>query len=59
MIPGIIAEVVMVSGYYIFEGFLYGFIPSIVNIPANAVQGFAGLVLGYVLIRIFEKFKIR
>ncbi len=59
MIPGFIAEVVMVLGYYIFEGFLYGFIPSIVNIPANAVQGVAGLILGCVLIRIFEKFKIR
>ena len=57
MIPGVLAEVVMVLGYYIFEGFLYGFIPSIVNIPANAVQGFAGLVLGCVLIGIFEKFK--
>lgn len=52
---GILAEVVMVGGYYIFEGFLYGFIPSVVNIPANAVQGVFGLVLGIILMRIFEK----
>ena len=49
----------MVLGYYIFEGFMYGFAESIVNVPANAVQGIAGLVLGFVLIKIFEKTKIK
>ncbi len=52
---GILAEIVMVGGYYIFEGFMYGFIPSAVNIPANAVQGIIGLVLGIILIKVFEK----
>lgn len=55
IISGIIAEIVMVSGYFVFEGFLYGFIPSIVNIPANAVQGVAGIIIGTVLIKVFEK----
>lgn len=58
IIGGIIAEIVMVSGYYVFEGFLYGFIASVVNIPANAVQGVAGVIVGVVLIKIFEKIKI-
>ena len=52
---GIASEIIMVLGYFVFEGFLYGFLPSIVNIPANAMQGIAGLILGVVLIRIFEK----
>ena len=52
---GFLAEVLMVGGYFLFEGFLYGFIPSAVNIPANAVQGVAGLILGVVLVRVFEK----
>ena len=52
---GVIAEVVMVSGYYIFEGFMYGFVASAVNIPANAVQGVFGIVLGTILIKVFEK----
>lgn len=52
---GIIAEIVMVGGYYIFEGFMYGFIASAVNIPANAVQGIIGLILGIMLIKVFEK----
>ena len=59
IIGGLVAEVIMVLGYYVFEGFLYGFIPSAVNIPANAVQGAAGLIIGVILIKIFEKTKIK
>ena len=58
VISGSVSEVVMILGYFVFEGFLYGFVPSIVNIPANAVQGVAGLVLGIILVKIFEKNKI-
>ena len=55
---GAVAEVWMGVGYFIFEGFLYGFALSLANIPANSIQGIAGLILGIVLIRIFEKNKI-
>ena len=58
IIGAVLAEIVMVLGYYVFEGFMYGFIPSAVNIPANAVQGVAGLVLGIVLVKVFERLKI-
>lgn len=58
IVSGIVAEIIMVLGYYVFEGFLYGFIPSAVNIPANGVQGVAGLILGVIIIKIFEKTKI-
>jgi len=58
IISGIAAEIVMILGYFVFEGFLYGFLPSMVNIPANAVQGIAGLVIGTVLMKVFEKSKI-
>ena len=58
ILSGIVAEILMVLGYYVFEGFLYGFVPSAVNIPANSVQGVAGLILGILLIKVFEKAKI-
>lgn len=58
IISGAVVEIWMVVGYFVFEGFLYGFVPSAVNIPANGVQGVAGLILGCVLIKIFEKNKI-
>jgi len=55
IISGVAAEAVMVLGYFVFEGFLYGFGPSVVNITANGIQGLAGLILGVILIRVFEK----
>ena len=58
IIGGVLAEVFMILGYYVFEGFLYGFAPSAVNIPANGVQGCAGLILGIILIKMLEKTKI-
>ena len=58
IISGAAAEILMVLGYFVFEGFLYGFVPSVVNIPANGVQGAAGLVIGVVLMKAFEKRKL-
>ena len=58
IVGGVLAETVMVFGYFIFEGFLYGFAPSVVNIPANAAHGVAGLVIGIALIKAFERLKI-
>lgn len=58
IISAVVAEVIMVLGYFVFEGFLYGFVPSVVNIPANAMQGLAGIIIGIVLVKIFEKNKI-
>lgn len=58
IIGAVLAEIVMVLGYFVFEGFMYGFVPSAVNIPANAVQGAAGLILGIALVKVFERLKI-
>lgn len=55
LIGGILAEIVMVGGYFIFEGFLYGFGASLVNIPPNCIQGVAGIVIGLLLVKVFEK----
>ena len=57
LISGTLAETEMILGYFVFEGFMYGFSPSLVNIPANAVQGVAGLIIGIILIKIIKKQK--
>lgn len=54
-LSGILAEVVMILGYFLFEGILYGLTPSLVNVPANAVQAVAGVIIGVTLITVFEK----
>ena len=58
IIGGILAEAIMVLGYFVFEGFLYGFAASAVNIPLNALQGVAGLICGIILVKVFEKSKL-
>ena len=55
IISALVAEIIMIFGYYIFEGFLYGFIPSLINMPANIMQGILGLILGVFLVRKLEK----
>ena len=55
LLGAFLAEIVMIMGYFVFEGFLYGFVPSLVNIPANAVQGAAGIVIGIILVKILER----
>ena len=58
IIGGIMAEIEMVLGYLLFEGFIYGFAPSALNIPANAMQGLAGLIIGTIIANIAEKTKM-
>ena len=48
----------MVLGYLAFESVLYGFLPSLVNVPLNLVQAVAGIVAGVILAKVFEKVKI-
>jgi len=54
VVGGFTGEVIMVAGYYVFEGFLYDFISVLVNVPFNAIQGCAGLVLGTLLVGLFN-----
>lgn len=59
IIPALVAEIIMVLGYFVYEGFLYGFGPSAVNIIPNLLQGLAGIIIGLTLIGFFEKNKIK
>ncbi len=55
VLSGIIAELVMIGGYYVFEGFMYGFVESAVNILPNGVQAVAGIVCATLLIAVINK----
>lgn len=58
VLAGVVAEIIMVLGYYLFEGIMYGFAAAAVNIPANAIQGVAGLILGITLSKVFQKINL-
>lgn len=56
---GLIAELIMIGGYLLFEGLLYGFKTALVSVPFNSAQGVVGIIVGVILIYIFSKRKIR
>ena len=58
LLGSVLAELLMIAGYLLFESILYGFLPSLVNVPANAVQGALGILVGFALVKLFEKQKI-
>ena len=51
------AEVIMVLGYFVFEGFMYGFAGSAINILGNAIQGVFGIIVSVFLIKILQNKK--
>lgn len=54
----ILAEIVMVAGYFLFEIFVYGFSAAIVSAPFNLIQGLAGIIIGFALIKFAQKLKL-
>ena len=54
LISFIIAELFMVIGYYIFEGFMYGFIASLANILFNLSQGIVSIIIALLLHKIIK-----
>lgn len=45
----VVAEVLMVAGYFVFEGFLFGWPAAWAAVGPNAIQGLAGVVVGSAL----------
>ena len=55
-VGGILGELLMVGGYFLYESTLLGYgMAAAASIPGNAFQGIVGLVLGVVLYRMIEK----
>lgn len=51
---GIYATSILVSGYFIFEKFMYGN-AAFISIPANILQGISGIIISTVLHPFIEK----
>ena len=55
VISGIVAEIIMIAGYFVFEWIIYDFGGAVANIPANAVQAVAGITAATLLYSIFKR----
>ncbi len=60
ILSGSLAELWMALGYYLYEATVcgYGFIPALIGIWGNLMQGLSGIVLGTALLLILQKTKI-
>jgi uncharacterized membrane protein len=57
----LLAEVVMVAGYFLAEAWLLGYGPvgAWASVPGNAIQGASGVVIALVLMPMLKRVKIR
>ncbi len=56
IISGVVAEAIMVAGYFIYEATLLGYgVGAAASIPSNMLQGITCLVLGYLLINALSR----
>ena len=58
-IAGLAAEIIMVGGYFVFEATVmsYGW-GALASVVPNIVQGVVGIVVGIVLMTVFDKTKL-
>ena len=56
VIGAVIAEVIMVLGYFVFEAVIYGgFAAAAVSLTFNGLQGVIGMIVGLILAKFFDK----
>ena len=59
LLGGIVAEVVMVLGYYIFDALIYsGFIGAFATVPGNLFQGGIGIVFAIIISELLRTSKM-
>ncbi len=57
IISAVIAEIIMIGGYYVFEAFIMGFgaEATLANVPYNGIQGLLGIIGGILLYTVVSK----
>ncbi len=55
ILSGIIGELVVTAGYFVFENFLYDFAAALKSIPLNLVQNAMGIILATLLFPVLRK----
>lgn len=59
IVSGIVGELIMTAGYFAFTALLLGKgLGAALSIPGDLIQGATGIVLGIVLMKLFERTKV-
>ena len=56
-LSGVVAEIIMIAGYFLYELMLNGFSLAILGVAGNALQGVVGVVTSFVLVLLLTKNK--
>ena len=54
---GVVAEIIMIAGYFLYELMLNGFSLAILGVAGNALQGVVGVITSFVLVLLLTKNK--
>ena len=54
----IVAEIVMILGYFGYECIIWDFNAALAEVPANAIQACAGIIIGAVSAPLVKKIKL-
>ena len=55
LVSALLAECVMVVGYFLYECIIYGFLPAVASVPFNLIQGSICMVTGTFVISLLCK----
>ena len=59
IVSGVVGELIMTAGYFAFTALLLGKgLGAALSIPGDLIQGATGIVLGIVLMKLFERTKV-
>ena len=58
LVSAILAEFIMIAGYFLFEFILNGYSLAVLGLPGNALQGTVGVVSSFALILLLTKNKV-
>ena len=55
VIAGIVGGAIMVSGYFLFEAYMFGVPAALTEVPVNLVQAVTGILVGTGLAVVIKK----
>ena len=57
VVAGVVAEIIMILGYFVFETALYGVAAAVPGLSGNAIQGAVGVILSTVILSVIIRNK--
>ncbi|WP_371731588.1 ECF transporter S component [Thermococcus sp. MV11] len=55
VIAGLVGGIIMVSGYFAFEAYMFGVPAALTEVPVNMLQAVTGVIVGTALARVIKK----